>query len=156
MIFMLIQVLTIAILTLILTTLFLDEKKKRENSMHAVKLKGYWDGGDRRGTDRLNIALDVRYTNGKSSSAKSMNLSTKGIRLLLDERLKKGTPLYLEIKLPGEGDIVKAQGEVVWCAESLEDEKDSEKRLFNTGIKFYKFPTSAEKSLFNFIHNLQP
>ena len=125
--------------------------------MHRVKLKGYWDGGERRSTERLNILLEVKYfENGNSSYAKSADISEKGVRLLLDEKLEENTPLRLEIKLPGQNHLIKTHSRVVWSREAPEDEKFSAKRLFNTGLKFVQFQGDDEKKLFDFIYNLQP
>ena len=156
MVIIVIEILVIVILFLILGTLFVSERNSNARKMRTLKLKGYWEGDERRGVDRLNVSLEVKYTaNGKIISAKSKDISTRGIRLLLDERIDKGTGLHLEIKLPNQEPLVKASGEVVWSQESAEDERDSEKRLFNTGIKFTKFQKDNEKRLFDFVHSLQ-
>lgn len=153
--FLFIEVLIIIVLVMILSMLIIDERKKRSRNMRVVTLKGYWNGTERRSLMRLNVSLEVKYfTNSKPIYAKSVDISTKGIRLLLDEKIEKGTPLRLEIKLPGEEHLIKARGDVVWTEESIEDEKESAKRLFNTGIQFGKFQNSDDKRLFNFVHSL--
>ena len=153
---LLVEILIIAVLVMTFMALLADERKKRTKNMHALLLKGYWDGGERRSVERLNITIEVRYAlNGTSNPAKSADISTKGIRLLMDERLEKGTPLKLEMKLPTEKDIIKASGQVAWVSEAIENEKGSPKRLFNTGIKFFSFSGPGEKKLFDFIYNPQ-
>lgn len=152
-----IEVLIIIILVMIFSTLIIDQRKNRVKEMHLVRLKGYWSGSERRTVDRLNTILEVRYSvNGKPVEVKSVDISTKGIRLLLDEKFEKGTPLRLAIKLPDQDQLIRANGAVVWAEESLEDEKNSEKRLFNTGIKFNRLGIDAEKRLFDFIYRVQP
>ncbi|OGW75789.1 MAG: hypothetical protein A2Z72_05235 [Omnitrophica bacterium RBG_13_46_9] len=156
MIIFLIEILCIFILIMILSVLIIDERKIRQASMHLAKLKGYWDGSERRNLDRMNISLEVRYfMNGLSAKAKSLDITTKGIRIVMDEKFEEGRPLRLEIKLPDNSHIIRANGEVVWSKESPEDEKDSPRRVFNTGIKFYKFQAADEKKLFDFIHNIR-
>jgi len=156
MIILAIEVLIGIILIMILAALFLDEKKNREHGMHAVRLKGYWDGGERRTVERFNIMLDVRYAlNGKTIPTKSADISTKGIKVLMDERLECKTPIRIEIKLPQDQHFIKARGQVAWSSEAKEDEVNSAKRLFNTGIKFYTFQGNGEKRLFDFIYNPQ-
>ena len=148
-----IEILGVLMLATILLTLFLDERNGRLESMHKVKLKGYWEGPERRSVERFDITLDVRYfMDGGSAGTKSVDISTKGIRLLLDEKLEKGMPIKMEIKLPSQTDIIKVQGDIVWTEESPEDEKDSEKRMFNTGIKFTNLHSAEEKKLFDFLH----
>ena len=148
----LIQILCLGVLAMILACLFTDEKKNRLNNMRIVKLRGYWDGSERRSVERFDIDLPVRYyLNGNSVSAKGADISTKGIRLLLDEKFKKDTHLKLEIKLNGHSHLVRARGRVAWSSEALEESKKAERRLFNTGIKFSSFHDGGEKELFDFI-----
>ncbi len=150
-----IAILIIAILVMIFSMVIIDEKRNHRRNMHMVKLKGYWSGSERRSIDRLNISLQVKYfANGTALATQSADISARGIRLLLDEKIEKGSPLRMEIKLPDEECLVKASGEVVWSEESKEDEKISPKRLFNTGIKFSRFHNSDNEKLFTFIRNL--
>jgi len=153
-----IEGLIILICVMIFSTLIIDEKKNRKRGMRAVRLKGFWDGGNRRTVDRLNITLEVKYfINARVITSKSRDISTKGIRLLLDEKIEKTTSLRLEIKIPDQSRLIKVVGEVVWTEESGGDEKIAAKRLFNTGIKFSKFRGNTdEKRLFDFIHSKQP
>ncbi|GAG39662.1 unnamed protein product [marine sediment metagenome] len=157
MIILFIEVLIIIVLAMMFSTLLIDQRKNRAREMRVIKLKGYWDGGERRSTDRLNLSLEVKYSlNGKTDDVKTVDISAKGIRLLMDEKIEKGTAMRLDIKLPGQKRLVKASAAVVWTAESKEDEKFSAKRLFNTGIKFHSFQKNGEKQLFDFIYSLQP
>jgi len=152
----LLEVLCVFVLGMILINILIDERKRRQRDTHLVKLKGYWDGSNRRSSVRLNIALEVKYSvNGKTCGTKSMNVSVKGIRLLLDEKFEKGTRLALEIHLPNQEHVVKTNGEIVWIKESPEDEASSPKRLFNTGIKFFDFHPREEKRLFDFVSDLK-
>ncbi|MFH1381169.1 MAG: PilZ domain-containing protein, partial [Candidatus Omnitrophota bacterium] len=106
------------ILGVMLISVLLDEKKRRERDTHLVKLKGYWDGRNRRTSDRLNINLQVKYsTGGKITHTKSMDISARGIRLLLEEKIEKNTPIRLEIHLPNQERTVKTNGEVAWTQE---------------------------------------
>ncbi|MEE9500139.1 MAG: PilZ domain-containing protein [Candidatus Omnitrophota bacterium] len=157
MMILVIEGLIILICVMIFSTLIIDEKKKRKREMRAVKLNGFWDGANRRSVERLNITLEVQYfINAKIATSKSADISTKGIRLLLDEKIEKTTPLRLEIKIPNQSHLIRANGEVVWAKESTTDEKTVAKRLFNTGIKFSKFREyTDEKRLFDFIHSIQ-
>lgn len=125
--------------------------------MRLVKVKGYWDGSNRRSVDRYNITLKVKYyANGTPLAGHASDISTKGIKLLLDEKFEKGSLLRLEISLPNQPHIIRASGEVMWTEEATEDEKLSSKRLFNTGIKFSRFHNLDDKKLFDFIYGLQP
>ena len=157
MIVLFIELLIILILAMIFSMLILDQRRNHAREMRIIKLKGYWNGSERRSVNRLNVALKVKYaTNGVVNNAESLDISTKGVRLLLDERIEKGTPLRLEIKIPDQDRLVKARGEVVWAGDSTTDESNPAKRLFNTGIKFSKVQNANEKRLFDFIYGLEP
>lgn len=152
-----IEILCIFILAMIFSAAVIDERKKNIKNMRPIKMKGYWDGRERRNTDRLNIILEVKYyIDGKIAAIKSVDISAGGIRLLLDEKIERKTVLHLEMKLPNHEHIIKTTGEVVWSKESIEDEKGTAKRLFSTGVKFLKFHKDDEKEFFDFIHSLKP
>jgi len=159
MIVLAIEGLIIFICAMIFSTLVIDERKKRKRELRSIRLKGFWDGGDRRRDERLNAILEVKYSIGRNSvtskTSTSRDISTRGIRLLLDEKIDKTTPLKLEIKLPVQSRLIRTSGEVVWSEEAIEDEKHSAKRLFNTGIKISRFREADEKRLFDFIRSLQ-
>ena len=155
MIYLAIIILTLIILMMILGTLLLDQKRQHEIELHKVMVRGFWDGSNRRTVERINVSLDVKcYANGDAAHTQSVDMSTKGIRLLLDERFERGIPLRLEIRLPVDDYIIKASGEVMWTSESFEDGQKSGKRLFNTGIKFRDLHKTDEKKLFDFINTL--
>ena len=157
MIILFIEILIIFVLVMIFSMLILDQRRNRAQKMRIVKLKGYWNGSERRTVNRLNIGLKVKYaTNGVVNNAESLDISTKGVRLLLDEKIEKGTPLRLEIKIPDQDRLVKTRGEVVWTGDSTTNESNPAKRLFNTGIKFSKVQNADEKRLFDFIYGLEP
>ena len=151
----LIQILCAFVLFMILACLFFDERKSRLNNMRMVKLKGYWDGSERRSEERFDVDLPVRYyLNGNGTGAKGMDISAKGIRLLLDEKFEKDAHLRLEIKITGHKDLVRARGIVAWSSEAKEESGDSGRRMFNTGIRFTQFYNDGEKQLFDFITHI--
>lgn len=155
MILLLIQALIVIILAMTLSTVIADERKNRKRNMRSVKLKGFWSGAERRSVDRYNVSLLVKYyMNGTALDVKAKDISSRGIRLLLDEKIENGTSLRLEISLPGKDGVLKGRGKVVWVEEAKEDEATSPKRLFNTGIKFVWFRDSDGKKLFDFIYGL--
>ncbi len=156
MLILLVEVLCVIVLVMIFSTLLLDERRNRERDLSLIKLKGYWDGDERRTTDRLNVTMEVRYhLNGRSAVSRSMDISTKGIRILLDERIDKGTPIAVTMRIPGKNHLIQASGSIVWSSESKNESNDPNKRFFNTGIKFYSFRDSGERNLFNFIHEME-
>ncbi len=159
MIILAIETLIILICVMIFSTLIIDEKRKRKRELRSIKMKGFWEGGDRRKDERLNVILEVKYSIGQitvaSKTSKTKDISTKGICLLLDEKIEKMTPLRLEIKVPDQNRLIKGMGEIVWADEAIEDGKHSAKRLFNTGIKISNFREADEKRFFDFIYSLK-
>lgn len=153
----LIETLIITVLVMIMVTLIVDESNHRKRSKHLVRLKGYWNGKNRRQVERYNVTLDVSYIiNHNLRLSKSRDISTKGIGLVLEEKLVRKTPLSLDIKIDGLKEAIKAKGRVMWSSEAVEDEKYSPKRLFNTGIKFIRFDDpSHEKKLFDYIRSIE-
>ena len=154
--FIVIEILCVLILAMILSTVIIDEKKTRERSMRMVTLSGYWRGKERRGVGRMNVMLWVKYfTNGIPLDGKALDVSTKSIRLLLDEKIEKGTPLRLEIKTTPREHPIRTKGEVVWSTEAKEAREHTTKKFFNTGIKFSEFHGNDENKLFAFIQRLE-
>lgn len=150
-------ILCILVLITVLSTVFLDERKKSKDKTRPVILDGFWQGNDRRSTARLNVTLNVRYSvDGKHVHVESVDVSTRGIRLTLDEKFEKGTVLRLEIKLPGSHGAIKALGEIAWSDSARPAHKNPSKRFFTSGIKFVKLDKPGETKLFNFIRSLKP
>ncbi|MFH1791484.1 MAG: PilZ domain-containing protein [Candidatus Omnitrophota bacterium] len=151
------EILIITIMAMILLTLIIDERKHRERTSHLVRLRSYWNGANRRKVVRHNAELDVRYSvNHSMRESRSRDISTRGIGLILDEKLERNTPLLMEIKVAQETQGVSAKGIVMWCKEVPIARKKSGRRLFHTGIKFLRFTDSLqEKKLFSFIRNIE-
>lgn len=86
---------------------------------------------ERRESPRLSICVEVGAKHGDLSpiKAKSLDISTGGIRLLLPEDLPIGNTLELQMNLPFP--LVLARGEVVWKKE-IQAETG---RLFQTGVQ---------------------
>jgi len=154
----LIEILLVVILGTILVTLAIDEKNHRKRRRHLVRLKTYWDGNNRRRVVRHNASLNVDYTiNSHMRGSVSRDISTHGIGLVLDEKLKRKTRLILAIKMDGEyKGTLKARARVMWCLEAPAEESQDGKRLFYTGIKFIKFTDpKQEKRLFDYIRSIE-
>ncbi|MDD4202649.1 MAG: PilZ domain-containing protein [Candidatus Omnitrophica bacterium] len=154
---MLIQGLIIAILVLIALTLIVDEKREKTRKKHLLRLKSFWDGKNRREVIRHATSLEVDYVvKNNVVLGRSCDLSTHGIGLVLDEKLKRGTILDVNIKIDEDThEFIRAKARVMWAKESIEDEKGTEKRLFYTGIKFIRFDSKKhEDNLFTYIGGL--
>ena len=86
---------------------------------------------ERRESPRLSICVEVGAKHGDLPpiKAKSLDVSSGGIRLLLPEDLPIGNTLELQMNLPFP--LVLARGEVVWKKESQAETG----RLFQTGVQ---------------------
>ncbi len=154
---LIIEILLIIVLAMIMVTLVIDEVNHRKRARRLVKLKEYWDGKERRRIERYNVNLDVNYSiNHKFKNSKSKDISTRGLGLILEEKLERRTPLTIEIKIDGMKELIKAKAAIVWSKEAIDEEKYSPKRLFETGIKFIRFvDTAHEKRLFDYIRSIE-
>lgn len=144
------EIICIIILSFLLILLILNERKKDKSQLRSVKIQKLWNGAERRAAKRLNVELKAKYyLNGKPTNSKTRDISTKGIGLVLDEKLSPGTSLRLQILLPEKNKLIRAKGVVVWSRDSAV--KSFNKRLFDTGIKFTYLDESSEKELFTLI-----
>lgn len=130
-----------AFLALLSATLFMLWAHER---IHIKKITPHasieecWDGSNRRGHPRFKNKIEVEYSVEKKArlkSAKSVNISQGGMKLLMDEKLQNGTVIDLKIEVPETRKIIEVEGEVVW-SKDFEIKDPTGKRFFNTGIKF--------------------
>ncbi|MCK4462922.1 MAG: PilZ domain-containing protein [Candidatus Omnitrophica bacterium] len=152
-----IELLLITVLAMIMLTIVIDETNHRKRARHLVRLKEYWDGKERRVVERCDVILDVNYSiNHNFKNSKSKNISTRGLGLILEEKLERRTPLTIEVKIDSMKEFIKAKASVMWSKEAVDEEKYSPKRLFETGIKFTRFADAAhEKRLFDYIRSIE-
>ena len=75
------------------------------------------DSEDKRVFARFPIQMSMKFLDPISNSegeAQAMDISAKGIGLLVKEELKPLTPLEMWLKVPDKGDPLYTRGEVVW------------------------------------------
>ncbi len=133
------ELLLIAILLMILFVLRGEESALRKTRMPQGRLERYWDGSERRRHVRMDTVLNIKYQiekNRPASGVTAHDISERGIRLLIDKKLERGTVIDMEILQNGTGKSIRIKGVVVWCNEAREQGKDVDKRLFHTGVKF--------------------
>lgn len=152
-----IQLLILAILLLILLTIFIDEKRLKTTKSPTAKLTGYWNGAERRTSIRIATILQIRYyVEDKSHQLKTSltkNISSGGILMQSNEKLFPPTRLFLDIFLPNTEKPIIARGEVVWVQE-LPHMDEIGKRVFDTGIKFVSMNSKDREKLDQHIKNL--
>ena len=149
----------IALVILLIITLLLlgEERKFRKGITHGLASK-FWILRERRRFVRFDDEIKIRYNllsderNAKYS--KSSNLSRKGLCLLTYEKLKEKNYLELEMEVPGFSKPLKLTGQVMWIKD-LSTQDAQGRRLFYTGIRFYKINPEDEAVLLTHLNKLK-
>jgi len=100
------------------------------------RLRRLWLWKDRRGAPRYRVDWPVRYQRLPPSGmnhAKSRDLSTTGVALIVSERLEAGTWIQVELTPPGQPVGSTLRGQVVWQREV----PSADPRMFAVGVRFY-------------------
>src|SRR3989338_2613326 len=93
----------IVLLFMILGLLYRNEKVSSKRASPHAKIEEYWNGMERRRYARFKKILEVTYKIEKKphlKAGKTVDISEGGVKLLLDEKLAKGTIVDLQIALP--------------------------------------------------------
>lgn len=155
--FLLIELLFIVILSMILVFIYLHERMGIQHIIPHARVDEFWSGAERREHFRFDTSLDVEYTIEKrrhiKQSGKTVDVSQGGAKLVLDEKLSKGTIIDLKISVPRSRTPVLVEGEVVWTTE-LPGLDPAGKRLFHTGIRFTGIRDRSRGGLATYIHAL--
>lgn len=157
---LIIAILFIVLLATIFFMIYRDEKSLLRRLLPRARIEEYWDGRERRRYARFKKMLEVTYTVERSreasanlKSAKTVDISEGGVKLLLGEKLAKGTLLNLEIELADSKKISAAKGEVVWSG-GLREGDASGKRLFHSGIRFVSVSEPQNAEISNYIRSV--
>ncbi len=149
----------IALFILLVITLMLwsEEKRLRKNVTHGLASK-FWMLREKRRFVRFDDEIKIRYNpvnNTRNAQySKTVNLSKKGLCLLAYEKLKEKNCVDMEIEVPGFSRPVKLIGQVMWVKE-LKTKDAQGRRLFYTGIKFYKIKPESEAILLTHLNALK-
>ena len=149
----------ISLLILLVIALMLrsEEKRLRKNVTHGLVSK-FWMLREKRRFVRFDDEIKIRYNpvnNTRNAQySKTVNLSKKGLCLLAYEKLKEKNCVDMEIEVPGFSRPVKLIGQVMWVKE-LKTKDAQGRRLFYTGIKFYKIKPESEAILLTHLNALK-
>ena len=156
--FVLIEIVIIAVLVSALAALFIEEIGIKKTGTPRGVAKEYWDGGERRKSIRVITELPVRYIIEKKLRIKlngeMKDISRKGMRLLINEKLKEGTLLFLEFDMPETRETISADGKVVWADGDFDERDDAGKRIFQTGIQFVNIKPADDNILTAYINRI--
>ena len=115
---------------------------------------------ERRKFVRLDTTLPIVYQVLPSTIPKksvTRDIAGGGICLFVNEPLKPGTRLHVDIQLPGREHPVSFQGEVVWSEEYEVIGKTQRERAVEAGVKFLQIdPKDRQAILEHVILSLQP
>ena len=154
---LIIELLFIVVLSLILFIIYRHESLLSKHALPQAKVEECWSGKERRQHVRFKKELTVNYAVEKKphlkNDAKTVDISEGGMKLIMDDKLAKGTILDLKIALQDSRKIAEVEGEVVWNAE-MEGTDPSGKRFFYAGIKFIAIKGPAENTLADYIRSL--
>ncbi len=151
------ETLMILVLSMVLFTLYNNERILSRSAMPQADMEEYWEGPDRRKHVRFKKKLVVYYRIIRDTRAnnrcRTIDISEGGMKLLLNEKLDKNAVLCLKIAIPKPGNSVDVKGEVAWTEEV--SEKDAfGRRLFYAGIKFSATNDPKGTGLVNYIRSL--
>jgi c-di-GMP-binding flagellar brake protein YcgR len=112
---------------------------------------------ERRQYPRLNSNVDIAYSFQGRKDAKeksvSKNISAGGICLILYERVEVGMSLLLEIRLPGVGEPIYAEGEIKWIKEFFISVDNTTR--YDAGIEFVNIKENARHIIERYVFELR-
>lgn len=107
---------------------------------------------ERRKYQRAYLEIEAKVSSAKfdgQADAVIQNISGGGVRILLDRDLPVVSKVNLEFALPDEEDLIRCEGEVVWC---LPNKKwySREAYGYKIGIKFLSIRQEEKAKLISF------
>ncbi len=151
------EFLFILLLVLVLFMLYKSERSSTKNLMPQAEVEEYWSGKERREHVRFKKHLPVTYTVQKrphlKSNGRTVDISQGGMKLLLSEKLPKGTIVDLTLELSDIKDTVEIEGHIAW-SEEKESKDSSGKRFFYSGIKFSAIKEPSTDSFLNYMRSI--
>jgi uncharacterized protein (TIGR02266 family) len=109
-----------------------------------------WTGNEKRLIgDRRRIELDVNLaTYGPYSLSKLLNISTGGVFITTPHLEQVGTEIKMRFRLPGEDDVIEAEGKVVWIYDQPISTRPNASGM---GIKFTKISLGDQEKIALFV-----
>lgn len=158
MILFIVEIVVIALLLCILATLVINERRAKGRAKPRARVDAYWQGAERRKFFRFRRTLDAVYRIEKKphirTYCRTADISEGGLRLVLDAKLSPGEIVDLLMEIPGTDRETEAEGKVVWCNESPDQDDPAGKRLFHIGIQFCRITGRSAKVLGDYIKSI--
>jgi len=105
---------------------------------------------EHRARARLEVAMKVLWSpiEGREKDMSLIkDMSEGGLQIEVEQKLEPGSPLALEILLPGEEKAIKAEAVVAWVRKAREDWRTD----YDVGLKLVQITDVDRKALFQFI-----
>lgn len=156
--FLLVEIVIIAVLISALTAFFIEEIGAKKTGASRGIIREYWNGMERRESVRAIIELSVRYSIEKKLHTKlngeMKDVSPKGMRLVISEKLREGTLLFLEFDIPETRKAISADGKVIWASGDFDERDKAGKRIFQAGIQFVNIKPGDDAMLTAYINEI--
>ena len=151
------EILFILVLALILFSLYRNERILSKSVLPQAGVEEFWNGPERRKHIRFRKKLVVSYRVVKhphiKNRCRTIDISEGGMKLIINEKLDKGTMLDIKISIPESGKNIDAEGGVAWT-EDMPERDAFGRRLFFAGIKFSAINEPNGSSLLEYIQSL--
>ena len=98
---------------------------------------------------KLNFTYKVKGSDTKEEKSITKNIDSGGICGLVDEKIKKGVWLELNIYLPTKEEPISVIAKVVWTADKKDDKID-------VGIKFEEIDLRMKTKLLKYLSGSNP
>ena len=105
---------------------------------------------ERRQFVRLDTRLAVTYRvmpASKPRAATTRDISGGGVCVFLDEPLKVGTAVQIEVAVPDRAQPIAFTGEVVWCEQYRVIGKSQEYQSVMAGVKFMQIAPADQQAI---------
>ena len=156
--FFIIGLVFLALLGITLVMLWNHEKLNIKKITPHAHIEEYWKGEERRLHVRLQHNIDVEYKVEKEPHlklGKGCDISEGGMKILLDEKLPKGSIIDLKLVIPESGKTIELEGEIIWTKDAPEI-KDDGKRHFYSGMRFVGIRQPHELLLSQYLDVISP
>ena len=152
------EIVIICVLLIALIALIIEEEEIKKSKVPRGTLKEYWSGQERRQSLRINTSFIVRYCVAKNPHIKlngqMKDVSSNGMKLLVNEKLKQGLVLLLEFNIPDSKDFINAQGKIMWTNGEFTERDEIGRRVFRTGIQFINIKPDDKNRLVTYIKKI--
>ncbi|MCM8756761.1 MAG: PilZ domain-containing protein [Candidatus Omnitrophica bacterium] len=81
--------------------------------------------------------------------ANTKNISGGGVCITVNEKIEKGTILFLKINLPEKDNSIEAKGKVMWCAEFISSALKEPR--YDLGIEFVDIKEVDRQKVFQYV-----